>query len=50
MIFVPARFAAAAINEAIDAGIETVIAITEGIPVHDMLQDATGRRRRRVPG
>ena len=37
MIFVPARFAAAAINEAIDAGVSTVIAITEGIPVHDML-------------
>jgi succinyl-CoA synthetase alpha subunit len=37
MIFVPARFAAASINEAIDAGIETVIAITEHIPVHDML-------------
>ena len=38
MIFVPARFAAAAIEEAIDAGIETVIAITEGIPVLDMLR------------
>src|SRR6059058_5005665 len=38
MIFVPARFAAAAIDEAIDAGVETVIAITEGIPVHDMLK------------
>ena len=37
MIFVPARFASAAINEAIDAGIGTVIAITEHIPVHDML-------------
>src|SRR3954464_10324176 len=37
MIFVPARFAAAAIDEAIDSGIGTVIAITEGIPVHDML-------------
>jgi succinyl-CoA synthetase alpha subunit len=37
MIFVPARFAAAAMNEAIDAGIETVITITEHIPVHDML-------------
>jgi succinyl-CoA synthetase alpha subunit len=38
MIFVPARFAAAAIDEAIDAGVETVIAITEGIPVLDMLR------------
>src|SRR5918992_2557304 len=37
-IFIPARFAAAAMEEAIDAGIETVIAITEGIPVHDMLR------------
>jgi succinyl-CoA synthetase alpha subunit len=37
MIFVPARFAAAAINEAIDSGVDTVIAITEGIPVMDML-------------
>ena len=37
MIFVPARFAAASISEAIDAGIGTVIAITEHIPVHDML-------------
>src|SRR5690606_10200601 len=38
MIFVPARFAGAAIDEAIDAGVHTVIAITEGIPVHDMLK------------
>jgi succinyl-CoA synthetase alpha subunit len=37
MIFVPARFAAAAITEAIEAGVRTVIAITEGIPVYDML-------------
>ena len=37
MIFVPARFAAPAISEAIEAGVETVIAITEGIPVLDML-------------
>jgi succinyl-CoA synthetase alpha subunit len=37
MVFVPARFAAASMAEAIDAGCETVIAITEGIPVHDML-------------
>src|SRR5215213_9865627 len=38
MVFVPARFAGAAMEEAMDAGIETVIAITEGIPVHDMLR------------
>jgi succinyl-CoA synthetase alpha subunit len=38
MVFVPARFAAAAIDEAIDAGVHTVIAITEGIPVLDMLR------------
>ncbi len=38
MVFVPARFAAAAIEEAIEAGIDTVIAITEGIPVFDMLR------------
>src|ERR671931_321174 len=38
MIFVPARFAAAAMEEAIDAGVHTVIAITEGIPVFDMLR------------
>jgi len=37
MIFVPARFAADAINEGIEAGVKTVIAITEGIPVYDML-------------
>jgi succinyl-CoA synthetase alpha subunit len=38
MIFVPARFAADAISEAIEAGVQTVIAITEGIPVFDMLR------------
>src|SRR4029078_387251 len=37
MIFVPARFAAPAIDEAIESGVATVIAITEGIPVLDML-------------
>jgi succinyl-CoA synthetase alpha subunit len=38
MVFVPARFAADAVYEAIDAGIGTVIVITEGIPAHDMLR------------
>jgi succinyl-CoA synthetase alpha subunit len=38
MIFVPARFAAGAIEEAIEAGVETVVTITEGIPVLDMLR------------
>jgi succinyl-CoA synthetase alpha subunit len=38
MVFVPARFAGDAIYEAVDAGIETIICITEGIPAHDMLR------------
>ncbi len=38
VIFVPPAFAADAILEAIDAGIEVIIAITEGIPVRDMVQ------------
>jgi len=45
MIFVPPRFAADAILEAEDAGIELVICITEGIPVHDMLRVYTHLRR-----
>jgi succinyl-CoA synthetase alpha subunit len=38
MIYVPAKFAAAAIIEAIDASIELIVCITEGIPVLDMLK------------
>jgi succinyl-CoA synthetase alpha subunit len=45
MIFVPPRFAADSILEAADAGIDLVICITEGIPVHDMLRVYTHLRR-----
>jgi succinyl-CoA synthetase alpha subunit len=38
MVFVPARFAADAIYEAVDAGIRTVVCIAEGLPAHDMLR------------
>ena len=38
MLFVPARFAADAIYEAVDAGIDTVVCIAEGLPAHDMLR------------
>ena len=38
MVFVPAPFAADAIYEAVDAGIDTVICIAEGLPAHEMLR------------
>jgi succinyl-CoA synthetase alpha subunit len=38
MVFVPARFAADAIYEAVDAGIGTVVCIAEGLPAHEMLR------------
>ena len=38
MIFVPPPFAADAIMEAADAGIKTIVAVTEGIPVLDMVK------------
>ena len=38
MIYVPAKFAAAAIIEAIEAEVELIVCITEGIPIQDMLK------------
>src|SRR5256885_10317098 len=48
LIFVPARFAAAAVDEAADAGIGTIVCITEHIPVHDMMRLYASLRRRGV--
>src|SRR5256885_4675595 len=45
VIYVPPPFAAAAIDEAVDAGLDLVICITEGIPVRDMI-----RTRHRMKG
>jgi succinyl-CoA synthetase alpha subunit len=45
VIYVPPQFAAAAIDEAVEAGIDLVICITEGIPVQDMI-----RTRERMRG
>src|ERR1700728_115874 len=41
MIYVPAPYAADAILEAADAGIEIVVCITEGVPVNDMIKIKT---------
>ena len=48
LIFVPARFAADAIFEAVDAGVQTVICITEHVPVHQMLHAYTYFRTKGV--
>ncbi|PSL04664.1 succinyl-CoA synthetase alpha subunit [Haloactinopolyspora alba] len=38
VVFVPPKFTKEAVNEAVDAGIELLVVITEGIPVHDTAQ------------
>ena len=48
LIFVPARFAADAIYEAVDAGVGTLICITEHVPVHEMLRAYTYFRTKDV--
>jgi succinyl-CoA synthetase alpha subunit len=50
MIFVPPRFAADSILEAAAAGVELVVAITEGIPAHDELRVYNLLKRERVGG
>ncbi|BAS29448.1 succinate--CoA ligase subunit alpha [Limnochorda pilosa] len=46
VIFVPAAFAADAVTEAADAGIELIVCITEGIPVRDMVRATAYARSR----
>ncbi len=49
MIYVPAPFAADAILEAADAGIELIVCITEGIPVLDMVKVKAALKDDRLP-
>src|SRR5678816_2417775 len=43
-VFVPPAFAADAILECVDAGLDLVVAVTEGIPVNDMIKVKAGMR------
>jgi len=38
VIFVPSHFAQDAIFEAIDSGVDLIVCVTEGVPIHDMIQ------------
>ena len=48
VIFVPAKYAADAIFEAVDAGMELVVCITEGVPVMDMMRVKEYMRTRKT--
>ena len=48
VVYVPARFAAEAVMEAADAGIELIVAITEGIPILDMIPVVHSLRERGI--
>ncbi|MXS86381.1 succinate--CoA ligase subunit alpha [Nitrosomonas sp. HPC101] len=48
VIYVPPAYAAAAIDEAVEAGLDLVICITEGIPVRDMLRTRARMRGKRT--
>lgn len=48
VIFVPAKYAADAIFEAVDAGMELIVCITEGVPVLDMMRVKEYMRTRKT--